>query len=376
MTKTSPSDQPASAVASLCAALGLGADKSLTPAAFRGAWKAFGRLGLMGLPFPRRCGGSGRSLAETVSALEALGRHAGFDGLALSVGAQMWAVGAPLLEFGSPEQRKAFLEPLCRGRAAGAPAMTEKGAGSGVLGMKTEAAAEGSGCRVTGEKTCVTNAPFADFLLVWARVAGRQGPMSLDCLIIPKGTRGLSVSPLRWELGPAGAVSGTVRLKGCVVPAGRRLGRSCQGLTVFLHAMAQERRFILAPAVGAMDKRLEETAAFARERTQSGRPIGSFQAVAHRLADMKIRLEACRALLRSAALKDAGDDAHSAAVKAFISESWVANCLDAVELHGSRGCLDAGLAAEVGAALASRLMSGTNEIQKNLIAARLGLKSA
>jgi alkylation response protein AidB-like acyl-CoA dehydrogenase len=125
-----------------------------------------------------------------------------------------------------------------------------------------------------------------------------------------------------------------------------------------------------------MERRLLETAAFCRERTQSGRPIGSFQAVAHRLADMKIRLEACRAMLRQAAADDAGDDAFSAVVKAFLSESWVANCLDAVELHGSRGCRDAGLAAELGAALSSRIMSGTNEIQKNLIAARLGLKSS
>ncbi|MBI5882107.1 MAG: acyl-CoA/acyl-ACP dehydrogenase [Elusimicrobia bacterium] len=376
MMKTSSSDLFESRLAGLCAASGLGSGAALPRARFLRAWKALGRLGLTGLPFPTKFGGSGRSLPETVRALESLGRHAGFDGLALSVGAQMWAVQSPLLEFGTPEQKRRFLEPLCRGKAMAAPAMTEKDAGSGVLGMKALAEPSGSGCRVTGEKTCVTNAPLADFFLVWARVPGRQGPMSLDCLIVPSGTRGLSTSAFRWELGPAGAASGTVRLKGCEVPASLRLGRPGQGLTVFLHAMAQERRFILAPAVGAMERRLLETAAFARERQQSGRAIGSFQAVAHRLADMKIRLEACRALLRQAALEDAADDGCSAAVKAFLSESWVANCLDAVELHGARGCRDAGLAAELGAALASRIMSGTNEIQKNLIALRMGLKSS
>ncbi|MBI5624518.1 MAG: acyl-CoA/acyl-ACP dehydrogenase [Elusimicrobia bacterium] len=376
MPKLPPADQLEERLARLCSEHGLGTAAARRPAGFLKAWKALGRLGLLGLPFPTAVGGSGKSLAETVRLLESLGRHAGFDGTALAVGAQLWAVQSPLLEFGTPEQKRAFLKPLCRGLSLASPAMTEKDAGSGVLAMKAETWPDGSGCRVTGEKTCVTSAALADFFLVWARIRGRQGPMSLDCLIVPRGTRGLSTSDLRWELGPEGASSGSVRLKGCFVPAGRRLGRPGQGLTVFLHAMSRERRFILAPAVGAMEARLLEAAAFARERVQSGKPIGSHQGVAHRLADMRIRLEASRALLRQAAVEAAEDDGRSAVVKAFLSEAWVANCLDALEIRASRGCLDAGLRAELGAALSSRIMSGTNEIQRNLIAARMGLKSA
>jgi alkylation response protein AidB-like acyl-CoA dehydrogenase len=283
----------------------------------------------------------------------------------------MWAVQAPLAEFGTAEQKRRFLEPLCRGRALAAPAVTEEEAGSDVLGMKASAEPRGSGWRLSGRKSCVTTAPLADFFLVWTRLPGRQGPMSLDCFIVPRRTRGLSTSAFRWELGPAGARSGTVTLAGCDLPASARLGRECQGLAVFLRAMSWERRLILAPAVG----RLESAARFARERRQSGRPIAQNQAVAHRLADMKIRLEACRAFLRQACLDaEARDEALSAAVKAFISEAWVANCLDAVEIHGAAGCRDAGLRGELGAALASRVMSGTNEIQRNLVASRLGLR--
>jgi hypothetical protein len=314
-------------------------------------------------------------LEETELVLEALGREIGFNGLSLSVGAQLWAVQAPLAEFGTAAQKRRFLEPLCRGRALAAPAITEQEAGSGVLGMKAAARRRGAGYRLDARKSCVTTAPLADFFLVWARLDDRQGPMSLDCFIVPRGTRGLKTSSFRWELGPAGALSGTLTLAGCDLPASARLGRECQGLAVFLHAMSWERRLILAPAVGAMEKRLETAAAFARQRRQSGRPIGQYQAVAHRLADMKIRLEACRAFLRQACLgADLSDESLSAAVKTFISEAWVANCLDAVEIHGAAGCLDAGLRGELGAALSSRLMSGTNEIQRNLVASRLGLR--
>ncbi|MBI4676862.1 MAG: acyl-CoA dehydrogenase family protein [Elusimicrobia bacterium] len=374
-------EQFAARTAAVAAGLKLDQAGGLSPSRFLQAWKALGRLGLLGLPFPAKFGGSGRSLSETAIALESLGRHAGFNCLALSVGAQMWAVQTPLLKFGSPEQKRRFLAPLCRGRARAAPAVTEKEAGSDVLGMKGMAERRGASYLVNAQKSCVTHAPLADFFLVWVRLAGRQGPMSLDCFVVPRNTRGLTTAAFRWEMGPAGAVSGTVSLKDCVLPASARLGRECQGLTVFLYAMAQERRLILAPAVGAMERRLEETAQFARKRQQSGRPIASFQAVAHRLADMKIRLEASRALLRQACLEhedafEAGgrepDDGRCAAVKAFLSESWVANCLDAVEIRGAAGCLDAGLRAELGAALSSRLMSGTNDIQKNLIAQRLG----
>lgn len=338
-------------------------------------WRRLGKAGLFALPFPRRFGGAQRTLSETALALEALGRRVGFNGLSLSVGAQMWAVQKPLAEFGTVEQKRRFLEPLCRGRALAAPAVTEEEAGSDVLGMKAEAERRGSGYRVSARKSCVTTAPLADFFLVWARLRGRQGPMSLDCFIVPRRTRGLSTSAFRWELGPAGALSGTLRLAGCELPESARLGRECQGLAVFLRAMSWERRLILAPAIGAMESRLESAALFARERRQSGRPIGQNQAVAHRLADMKIRLEACRALLRQACLTaDLSDDGLSAVVKAFISESWLASCLDAVAIHGAAGCRDAGLRGELGAALASRVMSGTNEIQRNLVASRLGLR--
>lgn len=351
-------------------AAGLGLDEAggLSAGRFLQAWKGLARLGLFAMP-------ARRPLAETELALEALGREIGFNGLSLSVGAQLWAVQAPLAEFGTPEQKRRFLEPLCRGRALAAPAITEKEAGSGVLGMSATVRREGSGLRIDGRKSCVTTAPLADFFLVWARVPEKQGPMSLDCFIVPRKTRGLSTSAFRWELGPAGTLSGAVTLAGCRLPASARLGRECQGLAVFLRAMSWERRLILAPAVGAMERRLESCAAFARQRRQSGRPVGLHQAVSHRLADMKIRLEASRALLRQSCLRpDLGDEALSAAVKTFISESWVASCLDAVEIHGAAGCLDAGLRAELGAALASRIMSGTNEIQRNLVASRLGIR--
>lgn len=334
---------------------------------FPRAWVQLGRQGLLGLCLPARYGGGGKSLAAGLPVLEEFGRELGFGGLALAAGAQMWAVQAPLLRFGSPGQKE-FLRPLAAGRLFGVPAVTEEAAGSDILAMGCQARPSGGGYVLDGRKTYVSGAAQAGLFLVWAKVAGRSGPLSLACFIIERASRGLATHRRRWSIGPAGSGMGTLVLRGVRVRAARRLGAEGEGLKVFSHAMTEERRLILAPAVGAMERRLKETAAYAAGRRQFGRAVSAFQAVSHRLADMTIRWEACRGLLRWAAGRP-DDETLASVTKTFISESWVANCLDAIELHGARGCADSdSLRDELGAALSSRLMSGTNEIQRNLIA--------
>lgn len=343
--------------------------RTLPAARFEAAWKILARLGLMGLPFAKRDGGAGRGRAEAVRALEALGERLPFTGLPLAVGAQMWCVQSALSRFGTRAQRERFLRPLCRGAGIAAPAITEEDAGSDVLGMRAEAVRAGGGYSVSGRKTFVSSGPHATLFLVWARTGRARGPMGLSCFLIPRDSRGARTAPLRT---PA-ATLGALEMKDCRVPAANRLGGEGQGWPILQHALNMERRFILAPAVGAMERTLRDAAAYARSRKQFGQPIGSFQAVAHRLADMKIRLAACRALLAQACQGEDGiADETGSIVKAFISEAWLHNCLDAIQIHGAKGCLlNEDLQSQLSAALSSRVLSGSNEIQRNLVAARL-----
>jgi hypothetical protein len=172
------------------------------------------------------------------------------------------------------------------------------------------------------------------------------------------------------------APMGELTLVDCEVPAENRLGAEGAGLALFNHAMEWERGFILASAVGAMQRTLERCRRHVRRRRQFGKPLGAFQLVATKLVDMHLRLEAARLLLYKVAwLKSLERSAvmEAAAAKLYISEAWVRCCEDAIQLHGGYGYLTGGeVERELRDALASRLYSGTSEIQRLVIAQWLG----
>ena len=173
---------------------------------------------------------------------------------------------------------------------------------------------------------------------------------------------------------------GEVILDDCRVPVGARLGAEGQGATIFNHSMGWERSCILGSQVGRMEWQLERCVAYAQERQQFGKPIGNFQLVAAKLADMKVRLETSRLLLYRAAWQvlSGGDAAMDAAIaKLYISEAAVTSALDAVQLHGGYGYMEEYDAArELRDAVGGTLYSGTSEIQRMLIARHLGLSPA
>jgi hypothetical protein len=174
------------------------------------------------------------------------------------------------------------------------------------------------------------------------------------------------------KMGLSTAQMGEVVLDGCAVPARNRLGAEGSGLAIFNHTMEWERGFIMAFAVGAMERTLEASLAYARQRRQFDRPIGEFQAVASRLVDMRLRWETARLLLyRFAWLKQEGRAAlaEAAMAKLAISESWVRSCEDAMRIHGGYGYLtETGIERELRDALASLSYSGTGEIQRQVVA--------
>ena len=173
------------------------------------------------------------------------------------------------------------------------------------------------------------------------------------------------------------AAMGEITLTDCAVPAANLLGQEGAGLAVFSHAMLWERSLILAPALGSQQRQLESCVAYARERKQFGKPIGDFQLVSSRVVDMRMRLETSRFYLYKAAwLLDRTKPAYefSAMAKLAISEAWIASCQDAMQIHGGRGYLvEAGIERDLRDAFASRLYSGTSELQRQMIAQWQGL---
>lgn len=340
-------------------------------------WRACAKFGILGLPMPAEYDGAGRDLVTTALVMEALGYGCQDNGLLFSLNAQLWSVQHPLVTFGSPELRQAYLPGLVNGDIIGGHAMTEPGAGSDALHMRTRAERTGNHYLLNGTKQFITNAPVADVLLVYAAVTGSSGLGSLSAFLVDARTPGLTVSSRSEKMGLRTSPMGEVALSDCLVPATSRLGPDGAGMAIFNSSMECERSCLFASWAGAMRRQLDTCVAYARTREQFGQPIGKFQAVAGKLADMYVRLEASRLLIYKVAwLKQQGKSApaEAAAAKLFTSEAWVHSSQDAIQTHGAAGYMkDMGVERDLRDAVASTIYSGTSEIQRVLIARMLGL---
>jgi hypothetical protein len=340
-------------------------------------WKRCAQAGLQGLTLPREYGGQGADALTAAAALEGFGYGSRDNGLNFALGAQLFGCAMPLAAFGSDEQKKRLLPGLCSGERIAALAMTEPDAGSDAYSLRASAARRGKGYVLNGRKIYVTNAPIADLVVVLATVDAQKKAHGVTAFVVEKGARGLTLTPPVEKMGLRTAQMGEVLLEDCALGEESRIGREGSGLAFFQHAMEWERGLILAPALGAMQRTLEACRARARERRQFGKPIGAFQLVATRLVDMQLRLESARLLLyKAAALKAQGKPVtmEAAMAKLAASEAWVRSAEDAIQIHGGHGYLaENGIERELRDALASRLYSGTSEIQREVIAHWMGL---
>ena len=343
----------------------------------RDAWQACARFGIQGLPVPADLGGGGADPVTTTLIMEALGYGCRDNGLLFSLNAQLWSVELPLVTFGTPAQQQAYLPGLTSGELIGGHAMTEPGSGSDALHMRTRAERRGDHYLLNGHKQYITNAPVADVLLVYAADPHQPGLAGLSAFLVDARTPGVAVSGGFEKMGLRTSPMGEITLHDCRVPAASRLGPEGAGVAIFNSSMEWERSCLFASAVGTMRRQLEACTAYARSREQFGQPIGKFQGVASKLADMYVRLEAARLLIyRVAWLKQQGRSApaEAAAAKLFTSEGWVHSSQDAIQVHGAWGYLkDAGIERDLRDAVASTIYSGTSEIQRLVLARMLGL---
>jgi alkylation response protein AidB-like acyl-CoA dehydrogenase len=289
----------------------------------------------------------------------------------------MWAIETPVLRFGTDEQKRRYLPKLCDGSAIGAHGISEPDSGSDAFALRTRAERRGDRYVLNGSKTFVTNAPVADLFLVFATVDRRKGMWGITGFLIDKETKGLKVGGKLDKLGLTTSATAEVFLEDCEVPEANVLGRVGQGATIFNHSMAWERSCILASTVGAMEAELELCIEHAKTRKQFGKPIGNFQLVAAKLADMKVRLEESRMMLYRAAWSHGRGEPNAlegAIAKLSISEAAVTSALDAIQIHGGYGYMrEYQVERHLRDNVASRLYSGTSEIQRLIIARHLGL---
>ena len=343
----------------------------------RDAWDRCGKLGIQGLPAPEEYGGSGAGVVTTMVALEALGYGCNDNGLVFSINAHLWTSVVPIWRFGTEEQKRRWLPGLCSGALIGCHAITEPEAGSDAFSMKASARKVEGGFVLNGLKTFITNAPVADLLIVFARTSEGVGPFGISAFLVEAGTKGCSTSQGIDKMGLRTSPMSEVVLADCFVDESSLLGRIGRGGEIFQESMRWERPCIMSSQVGVMQRTMERCIAYAKQRRQFGKPIGQFESVADKIANMKISIDASRALIRTAGERiDGGGDAtlEAAVAKAFVSEAALRLQLDAVQIHGGYGYMtEFEVERSLRDAVGGTIYSGTSEIQRRIIARSLGL---
>jgi len=343
----------------------------------RDLWQKCADFGVLGLPFPEAYGGAAADILTTMLVMEGLGYGGKDNGLLFALNAQMWAVQHPISTFGTAEQQARWLPGLIRGEIIGAHGMSEPDSGSDAYSLRTRAEKRDGGYLLNGTKTFVTNAPVCDLAVVFATTAPEKGSWGLSAFLVERGTSGFSVGKNMAKMGLRTAPMGELILQDCFLPEANRLGPEGVGAHLFNSAMEWERACILGAHVGAMERQLEECISYARTRKQFGQPIGKFQSISNRIAEMKVRLETARLLLyKTAWLKKQGKPAQmeAAMAKLYLSEVFVESSLDAIRLHGGYGYMsEFETERDLRDAIGGTLYSGTSDIQRNIIARYLGL---
>lgn len=340
-------------------------------------WQKCARFGLLGLPISEAYGGTDADILTTMLVMEGLGYGCRDNGLIFALNAQMWSVELPILSFGTEAQKKKYLPGLCEGRLIGAHGMSEPDSGSDAYSLRTRAERVDGGYVLNGSKMFVTNAPASDLAVIFATVNPAKGRWGITAFLVEKGTPGFSVGGNIEKMGLRTAPVGELVLQDCFIPEQNRLGPEGAGVSIFNNSMEWERSCILANHVGAMERQLEMSVRYARERRQFGQPIGRFQSVGNRIADMKVRLETARLILYKVAwLKKMNQPAtmEAAIAKLYLSESFVQSSREAIAVHGGYGYMtESGIERDLRDAIGGTIYSGTSDIQRTIIARLLGL---
>ncbi len=327
-------------------------------------------LGLTGISVPEQYGGAGLRSLATVIAIEEISRCCAATGVILSVNNSL--VCDPLLKYGSEEQKERILKSLASGENLGCFGLTEPQAGSDASNLRTTAVPDGDDYIINGQKVWITNAPNADWALLFCVTERKEKHHGITALMINRDTPGFSVGKHEEKMGIRAAVSAALHLENCRVPAANRLGEEGDGFKIALSTLDGGRIGIAAQAVGIAQGAYEAALNYAKQRTAFGNTIASFQAIQFMLSDMATEIEAARLLTYGAALaKDSGKrfSKEAAMAKLFASETAMKQTIKAVQIHGGYGySTEFPVERAMRDAKITEIYEGTSEIQRLVIA--------
>lgn len=335
----------------------------------RALWPELGAMGLHGITVPEEYGGIGQGYLQHVMVAEQISRASGSIGISYIAHSNLCMNQIRLN--GSDEQRRAYLPKLASGEHVGALAMSEPEAGSDVVGMKLRAEARGDRFILNGSKMWITNGAHADIFVVYAKTEPQAGKRGISAFVVERDTPGFRVAQVLDKLGMRGSGTCELIFEECEIPAENLLGQLNGGVRVLMSGLDYERIVAAAAPLGLMQAALDVAIPYARERRQFGQPIGSFQLVQAKIADMVTLLNAARAYVYSVAMSAAtGIPLRKEAASAilFASESATKVALDAIQILGGNGYInDFPTGRILRDAKLYEIGAGTSEIRRMLI---------
>ncbi len=339
----------------------------------RELWPKLGALGLLGVTVEEEYGGSGMGYIEHCVAMEEISR--GSAAVGLSYGAHSNLCVNQIRRNGTEEQKRRYLPGLVSGEHLGALAMSEPGAGSDVVSMRLRAERKGDRYVLNGTKFWITNGPGGDVIVVYAKTDPDAGARGITAFIVEKGFKGFSVAQKLDKLGMRGSDTGELVFEDCEVPEENVLGAPGKGVNVLMSGLDYERVVLAAGPLGIMQACMDVVVPYVHEREQFGQPIGTFQLMQGKLADMYTRMNAAKAYIYAVARAcDRGEttrkDAAGAILYAAETATWMA--LEAIQILGGNGYInDYPTGRLLRDAKLYEIGAGTSEIRRMLIGREL-----
>jgi acyl-CoA dehydrogenase len=334
-----------------------------------------GELGFLGLKYPEELGGQGGDYVHDAVWIEELSRSGASGGVGAGLGGHTGIATPPIFNFGTPEQHERWLRPAIRGERIGALGITEPGAGSDVASIRTFARRVEGGYVVNGSKTFITNGVRADFLVCAVKTTEGGGHHGLSFLVLERDMPGYEVTRKLEKMGWHSSDTGELSFTDVEVPEENRLGEENRGFYLIMANFAWERLLMALAAVGGMQRVFEVTLSYAKEREAFGRPIGRFQAIRHKFAEMATKMDASRAITYHALRLFAGGEDPISEVtmaKLFSQRAMVEIADECMQIHGGYGYMrEYGIERALRDARLGPIGGGTDEIMKEILGRQL-----
>ncbi len=336
-------------------------------------WNKMAEMGLTGIPYPEEYGGAGMDNLSYAIAVEELSRICASSGVLVSAHTSLCAW--PIYAFGTEDQKKKYLVPLCSGEKIGAMGLTEPSAGSDAAALKTTAVKEGNEFVLNGTKIFITNAFLAETYVIFASTDRSKGHRGISAFIVEKGTPGFTFGKKEHKMGIRASATYELVFENCRIPAENLLGEEGQGFKIVMMTLDGGRIGIAAQALGIAQGAFDQALNYSKVREQFGKPISANQGLQWMLADMATQIEAARLLVYQAAyLKDTKQpySKQSAMAKLFASETAMAVTTKAVQIFGGYGYTrEYPVERMMRDAKITEIYEGTSEVQRIVIASNI-----